>query len=909
MKSTILCLAAFATMSIANAASVTNLFPNGDFEAGGAGDWVEGGCDFFSYPDSGGNSGGYGIIDDTSPCWGIWVGGDTTPLSLESLGLKAGQTYTFVQDMKIISGTSIGGIKIESWTTNNLGEPIYVSDSHDMRPLSGTAEWATYTFTYTIAPNATGLKVVPLWGPGSAVGFDNLGVVVVGATPASVSITSPTNNQVVHSDFTITATASVSPGTITNVNFYVDNVLAGTATNAPFGYIATSVAVGAHALKAVAMDSNGNSATSSVVNVTVTDESPTEFGAYEPFNYDSLADQTPTTATGFTSNWICGAAGTIVPGLTYPGLATANGALQSASSHQLTSLASVPSGIGTIWVSFLFKQVGDNGGNRDGFVIEDGTGKGIMFAYFQNQAAIGNPAIVNVSSFTTVGSTLSPHSATAQTYNANNFYVLKLAYSGGSLSSVAVYSNPTAGQDTAPAPDFTVSSGLSGIGLPNWLGVTHQGAVSITVDEVRVGSTFADVVGGNLNPTISTTLALSISESKKLSWSGYSTNYYQPQKSSDNSSWTDVGGLISGTNSTSAYDLAPESFYQVLEIGPVLSERIVDGGFEVDGGLDTAFYWNGYGTQKPMRITSDFHSGTASMSLMVTNVDQAAQTSDLQQDLLYAGDSGIVEGKTYSLSFWAKSLGKNPAGGYVQQYRVAWLKTDGGVVGTVGWTGFTSATDSWTQVSSGPVVAPAGAVNALIEVFVATGGILNDYGGVLVDDMSLSSFDPGSVINVLSPTVESGAAFTATVQTGGTTATAASGNVVFKINGVAQSSVLLTDGVAVSDPAIVPASYTVTATYSGDATYIGSSATQIVGDGGGVNPSPTNLAATVSGNQLTLSWPADHTGWSLQAQTNSMSAGLSATWFEVSGSTVTNKMTITVDPKNPTVFYRLKYTP
>ena len=118
---------------------------------------------------------------------------------------------------------------------------------------------------------------------------------------------------------------------------------------------------------------------------------------------------------------------------------------------------------------------------------------------------------------------------------------------------------------------------------------------------------------------------------------------------------------------------------------------------------------------------------------------------------------------------------------------------------------------------------------------------------------------------------------------------------------------VVTDGVAVSDPSVVPAAYTVQATYSGDATYIGSSASLVVGSA--VNPTPTNIVTSRSGNQLTLSWPADHTGWSLQTQTNSRSVGLSSTWFEVSGSTSTNQMTVTINPTNPTVFYRMKYAP
>ena len=42
----------------------------------------------------------------------------------------------------------------------------------------------------------------------------------------------------------------------------------------------------------------------------------------------------------------------------------------------------------------------------------------------------------------------------------------------------------------------------------------------------------------------------------------------------------------------------------------------------------------------------------------------------------------------------------------------------------------------------------------------------------------------------------------------------------------------------------------------------------------GVATNPTNITSTVSGNVLSLTWPADHIGWHLQVQTNSLTAGL-----------------------------------
>jgi len=143
------------------------------------------------------------------------------------------------------------------------------------------------------------------------------------------------------------------------------------------------------------------------------------------------------------------------------------------------------------------------------------------------------------------------------------------------------------------------------------------------------------------------------------------------------------------------------------------------------------------------------------------------------------------------------------------------------------------------------------------------------------------------------------------VKVGGSVAPAASGNITFLTNGVVQSVATVVNGVASGTPVIMPANYTVTANYLGDATYIASSASLTVGSV--VNTTPTNIVLSVSGGQLTLSWPSDHTGWTLQAQTNALATGLRGVWVDVAGSTATNQVVIPINRSNPTVFYRLKY--
>jgi len=72
-----------------------------------------------------------------------------------------------------------------------------------------------------------------------------------------------------------------------------------------------------------------------------------------------------------------------------------------------------------------------------------------------------------------------------------------------------------------------------------------------------------------------------------------------------------------------------------------------------------------------------------------------------------------------------------------------------------------------------------------------------------------------------------------------------------------------------------------------------------------VSTSRTNITFSVSGNNLTLGWPADHTGWALQAQTNAPGQGLSANWATVPGSTGVNQVVIPMNPANGSVFFRL----
>jgi len=73
---------------------------------------------------------------------------------------------------------------------------------------------------------------------------------------------------------------------------------------------------------------------------------------------------------------------------------------------------------------------------------------------------------------------------------------------------------------------------------------------------------------------------------------------------------------------------------------------------------------------------------------------------------------------------------------------------------------------------------------------------------------------------------------------------------------------------------------------------------------------PTNILFNVSGSTMAISWPADHLGWILQEQTNSLNVGLVAgtnAWFDLVGSSSVTSTNIVIDPNQQTVFFRLRH--
>ena len=116
---------------------------------------------------------------------------------------------------------------------------------------------------------------------------------------------------------------------------------------------------------------------------------------------------------------------------------------------------------------------------------------------------------------------------------------------------------------------------------------------------------------------------------------------------------------------------------------------------------------------------------------------------------------------------------------------------------------------------------------------------------------------------------------------------------------------------------VVPAAanYTATGLTNGTTYYFVVSALNSAGESSNsvsasaqpVSASPPQLGFVAANNQVQINWPADHLGWSLQVQTNSLTAGIGSNWVTVPSSSLTNQMTMPIDPANGSVFYRLIY--
>jgi len=118
----------------------------------------------------------------------------------------------------------------------------------------------------------------------SAVAADNSGLsttssvaTIVVDTPPAATITTPLNGTVINSssNLNINATAADVDGSVTQLQIYAGATLLGTSATSPYGLVWTNVPSGLWNLRAVAFDNYGVGATSSIVSISVNNNTNT----------------------------------------------------------------------------------------------------------------------------------------------------------------------------------------------------------------------------------------------------------------------------------------------------------------------------------------------------------------------------------------------------------------------------------------------------------------------------------------------------------------------------------------------------------------------------------------------------------------------------------------------------------
>jgi fibronectin type 3 domain-containing protein len=206
---------------------------------------------------------------------------------------------------------------------------------------------------------------------------------------------------------------------------------------------------------------------------------------------------------------------------------------------------------------------------------------------------------------------------------------------------------------------------------------------------------------------------------------------------------------------------------------------------------------------------------------------------------------------------------------------------------------------TWTQVGS--------AVNITMPVNLLVGLPLASHAdgfsaNVLIDSVSLNVPPPGTPTNL--------------------TATAGNSWAFLKWNAATNAtgynlkrSQTSGSGYTTIAAALTSTNFTDSGLVNGTIYYYAISGTNAVGESAnsaeaGVRPVSTampQLNLSVAGGQFQFTWPPDHTGWTLQVQTNSLGGGLGTNWLPVANSAGTNQMFLPMDAANGSVFYRLVY--
>ena len=166
--------------------------PNGAswnfFQGGGS----ELGSPTVTFPATGGNPGGHAIIDASTGGFAGLTSNNTAFVALERFDIEPGTIVIFSMDMKVISGLDVGQMKLEF--LDQAGELGSTGDTFPIE-FDVSSDWLPYTFEFVIPDDAVSMRIVPVSGPDSIIGYDNVraGPPIPVTEPLTLSITSGTS--------------------------------------------------------------------------------------------------------------------------------------------------------------------------------------------------------------------------------------------------------------------------------------------------------------------------------------------------------------------------------------------------------------------------------------------------------------------------------------------------------------------------------------------------------------------------------------------------------------------------------------------------------------------------------------------------------------------------------------------
>jgi hypothetical protein len=432
------------------------------------------------------------------------LGGSNTAPSVQVTSPAAGA---------ILSGTA--NLTASASDDGTVTSVQFVVDAHRVGPELKAVPYLYVLDTTSLSNGAHSISAIATDNQGQSTTSASVGVNVDNttkdATPPTVFITSPANGAKVAGVVAVTATAADNVG-VANLQFEIDGANVGSPdTAAPYAYSwdTSKSSNGSHILKAIAKDGAGNTTTSAVVTVTVS---------------NSTADKTPPTVAITSPAASATLSGTVnVTATASDNTGVTSVQFQVDGANAGTSDASAPYAF--VWDTTKIA----NGVHKLGAIAKDAAGNATTSAVvsvtvnntqaknFSISGTVSGPGASGTTVTLTGGSVAATTTSASGAYSftglATGSYTVTVTHTGftftpTSLSTTIGTANVTGLNFTSTAvstPTFSISGTISGTGGPGST-VTLTGASNATTTANGAGAyTFTGLAKGSYAVTASHT--------------------------------------------------------------------------------------------------------------------------------------------------------------------------------------------------------------------------------------------------------------------------------------------------------------------------------------------------------------------------------------------------------------------